>query len=621
MFKLNPVVAAISLAMIIPNAASALDTGDAPPSYGQATHEVVVGAPQLGEVAPDDNAAFSSATADGDDNGATPDDEDGVFAFPQLVSNAKGYQTNVFVSNPSATDATLVGWVDFDGNGVFDSDEGVSAPVPAGADNLKIKLLWPDNFALSTDYFGPTYARFRVSTDALTVDNATGLLSDGEVEDYTLSILEDSDGDEIPNTEDLDNDNDGIEDTIEGVGIDTDGDGVPNYLDTDSDADNIPDYVEAGPSPFTPQDTDSDGVPDYIDTDSNNDGIDDIVADTTDSDGDGIPDSVEGTVDTDADGIINSEDIDSDNDLLPDGVEAGSGAGVPVDTDGDLIPDYLDLDSDNDGIPDIYESNRNEISIEEVDVNLDGRADATLVFGINGFFDDVETSTDSGIPIYAVPDTDADGVRDFRDIDSDNDGSNDVLEAGSTDADNNGLVDYIVDANGNNIPDTYDVAITGGADTDNDGIDDSFDVSVSGGADQDNDGILDSVDLDLNADGIVDSVVSDQATTVFANGFFSDVDGDFMPDFRDFDADGATDSPTDTNTPVTNTPDPVDTTTNEPTTVDPTASTGIVETGLSGTACSISGRPGNDPMFPGLLLLSSLVMFIRRKSVVTIFKR
>ncbi len=643
MFKLNPLVAAISLAMIYPGLVSASDTGDAPASYGLATHEVVVNAPRIGELAPDDNDPVSSSTADGDDNGATPDDEDGVFAFPQLVQNAKSFNTNVFVTNPSTEDATLVGWVDFDGSSTFDPDEGVSAVVPAGADNLKIKLLWPDNFDLSTDYFGQTYARFRISTDALTVSDALGSATDGEVEDYALPILEDSDGDEIPNSLDLDNDNDGIPDLVEGTTVNTDGDDKPDYLDVDSDNDSIPDYAEAGPNPNTPQDTDSDGTPDYLDTDSNNDGIDDVVGDAADTDGDGISDAIEGTIDSDGDGIINSQDIDSDNDVIPDAVEIGSGASAPVDTDGDLIPDYLDLDSDNDGIPDIYESNRNEISIAALDGNRDGRVDSTQVFGSNGFVDNIETQTDNGIPIYAIPDTDADGVRDFRDVDSDNDGVNDLVEVGSSDTDNNGLVDFIVDVNANGIPDTYDFTQTGGVDTDNDGIDDSVDLDFVTGPDQDGDNILDSVDLDINGDGIIDSVVSDQINTLFrpnafvdADQLFPDVNGDFMPDFRDADADGSqtgeitAGTTAGTTTGDTTTAGTTGTTAGTTTDGGTTATTtdggtggttgGIVETGLSGNACSIGGRPGNDPLFPGLLILSSLVLFLRRGSLTRFFK-
>jgi len=113
-----------------------------------------------------------------------------------------------------------------------------------------------------------------------------------------------------------------------------------------------------------------------------------------------------------------------------------------------------------------------------------------------------------------------------------------VLEAGGTDADNNGLVDAIVDTNENGVPDAYDFLVTGGVDTDSDGIDDSVDLDFVMGADGDNDKLLDTVDLDINGDGIVDSVISDKANDLFLEGVLPDADGDFMPDFREDDAIG-----------------------------------------------------------------------------------
>ena len=75
----------------------------------------------------------------------------------------------------------------------------------------------------------------------------------------------DSDGDGVPNYRDLDDDNDGILDSIEGDDtVDTDGDGTPDYLDIDSDGDGCYDAVEAG---FT--DANNDGEVDGTDLDPN----------------------------------------------------------------------------------------------------------------------------------------------------------------------------------------------------------------------------------------------------------------------------------------------------------------------------------------------------------------
>ncbi len=81
-----------------------------------------------------------------------------------------------------------------------------------------------------------------------------------------------------PNCEpNADYDNDGISNGEEACeyGRDTDGDGIPDYQDLDSDNDGVPDAVEAGDSnPTTPAaDTDGDGIPDYLDRDSDGDGV------------------------------------------------------------------------------------------------------------------------------------------------------------------------------------------------------------------------------------------------------------------------------------------------------------------------------------------------------------
>jgi len=152
------------------------------------------------------------------------------------VQNGKSYTTNVFVENSTGSESTLGGWVDFDGNGVFDPDEFTVATVPSGApgEQVRVKLEWNTLSGVTSDFFGPTFARFRISSQSFGAGNATGYLPDGEVEDYSLQIEADFDGDSIPDTIDLDNDNDGIPDAVEG-NVDTDGDTTPDSRDFDSD--------------------------------------------------------------------------------------------------------------------------------------------------------------------------------------------------------------------------------------------------------------------------------------------------------------------------------------------------------------------------------------------------
>jgi len=85
---------------------------------------------------------------------------------------------------------------------------------------------------------------------------------------------------------DLDSDNDGIPDRIEGT-LDSDGDGTPDYLDLDSDNDGIPDSIEGN------IDTDSDGTPDFLDTDSDGDGVLDADELAGDCDNDGVPNRID----------------------------------------------------------------------------------------------------------------------------------------------------------------------------------------------------------------------------------------------------------------------------------------------------------------------------------------
>ncbi|WP_159951250.1 T9SS type B sorting domain-containing protein [Polaribacter septentrionalilitoris] len=94
------------------------------------------------------------------------------------------------------------------------------------------------------------------------------------------------------------------------------------------------------------------------------------------------------------------------------------------DSDGDGIEDMLDLDSDNDAIPDFFESTAQEVILTGMDSNSDG---------LDDIFNTVTPNQD----------TDGDGVPNYLDIDSDNDGIYDIVEAGSGgfDANNDGFID------------------------------------------------------------------------------------------------------------------------------------------------------------------------------------
>ena len=127
-----------------------------------------------------------------------------------------------------------------------------------------------------------------------------------------ITVVKDSDKDGVPDDIDLDDDNDGILDTVENaactpssITCDTDGDGIPNNLDLDSDGDGLSDVLEAG------------GL------DANGDGRVDGGVDAS-----GIPLAAKGGLtppDTDGDGKQNPYDIDADGDGVSDATEKAEG--------------------------------------------------------------------------------------------------------------------------------------------------------------------------------------------------------------------------------------------------------------------------------------------------------
>lgn len=180
-----------------------------------------------------------------------------------------------------------------------------------------------------------------------------------------IHVQSDNDCDGTFDTEDIDDDNDGIPDLAEGNGeIDTDVDGIADSFDIDSDNDGIPDIREW-------QTEKNYLMPSGIDTNIN--GWDDVFEDK-----------------------LNAHKFET------------------IDSDNDGIPDYLDEDSDNDGISDF---------IEATDVDFDSLADYSFRYsdsdndGLDDAFDIVRywleafNSIGSSVPI---PDHNINGIADFR---------------------------------------------------------------------------------------------------------------------------------------------------------------------------------------------------------------
>jgi outer membrane protein OmpA-like peptidoglycan-associated protein len=254
--------------------------------------------------------------------------------------------------------------------------------------------------------------------------------------------------------------------------------------------------------------------------------------------------------DTDADGVFDRYDLDDDNDGILDSIEGGvdkDGNGLAdqasVDTDSDGVPDVYDLDSDNDGILDNMEARLDRAAVDALDLVRNGAIDIAFEVGSNGIPDAIETSIDSDILIYSIPDTDNDGIPDFRDLDSDGDGIADVVEAGGTDSDNDGRADGFYDADGKGVNDIIQAMALPLFDTDGDGELDFRDLDSdndtvpdrveAGGSsnhptDTDQDGAADYRETDSDNDGVPDSV---EAGADPQNPL--DSNGDDLPDYQD----------------------------------------------------------------------------------------
>ena len=241
-----------------------------------------------------------------------------------------------------------------------------------------------------------------------------------------------------------------------------------------------------------------------------------------------------------------------------------------IDADGDGTADFLDIDDDNDGITDIAEycnSNPSAICIlngldpsgdEDGDLILNYLDAADIGFENNCLDSDADGICDQ---LSSLFDLDGDNVPDHLDLDSDNDGITDLIEAGhlQADADNNGRIDgdaalfgangffnaiatdpdaadaehnyFISDKDKDRVPDYKDL------DTDNDGIHDVTEGNF-GVLDTNNDGRIDNGSGEspiVTGNGLALAIIPDVTNISIAPP--PDTDGDGVFDWQDLDSD------------------------------------------------------------------------------------
>lgn len=242
--------------------------------------------------------AYLDANMDGMIDGNDPDKNG-------LLSSAENGNPNPVLNGLQAQDIDRDGQPNFldldsDGDGVTDIRESFLTDL-----NTQYSLLNATNSGTTTgsdiDNDGVRNEVFGGAATDITADQIPAFGAKG-------IIPIDSDGDGFPNCYDIDSDNDGITDHVEGqptcsyvlpCTTDADGDGLQDCIETTTIA-NCTKRIGAG---VTPADKDSDGIPDYLDQDTDNDGIPDI------NEGTGLSGNyVTNFADTDKDGMLDQWD-------------------------------------------------------------------------------------------------------------------------------------------------------------------------------------------------------------------------------------------------------------------------------------------------------------------------
>jgi len=165
-----------------------MDYGDAPASYDPSSGDPAVNdydsTIKIGTLWNAEFAKKTSANASGD--GVTDDG----FAIVPIYTHAQGfYIATVKVYNHSGSAATLAGWIDVNENGVFDPGEGTTTNVPTSAAIQNITLTWGP-IATIPIWADSMFMRLRLTSasNGMTASNPTGYYSNGETEDYLLTI-------------------------------------------------------------------------------------------------------------------------------------------------------------------------------------------------------------------------------------------------------------------------------------------------------------------------------------------------------------------------------------------------------------------------------------------------
>jgi hypothetical protein len=167
------------------------DFGTAPASYDAsdgASH--VLSDLRIGSTVSSSGAELADAQGKVNNSGASGivsplaggvDAGDDAFVSAPAIPLSGNYSVTVPINGVSQA-AKLCGWVDADASGTFDVNERQCVNVSAG--DTSAALTWPES--LTGSVTASTWMRLRLSYDLNGVENPTGRVASGEVEDYQV---------------------------------------------------------------------------------------------------------------------------------------------------------------------------------------------------------------------------------------------------------------------------------------------------------------------------------------------------------------------------------------------------------------------------------------------------
>ncbi len=197
------------------------DYGDVPLDYEMNANTVPASVParqapssilRLGNTV-DIESAANSVTLGDDNNGTNGDgtDEDGIVNLSPIYVGVP-YRTQVSVMNNTGATRILHGWIDFNNNGRFEASEYTSLNVTSSANQQTVTLSWAAQ-SFTPPANNKLYMRLRVSQGTLAdrtvgvnpalIDERSigdglstgdyGVLQQGEIEDYQITVISDYD--------------------------------------------------------------------------------------------------------------------------------------------------------------------------------------------------------------------------------------------------------------------------------------------------------------------------------------------------------------------------------------------------------------------------------------------